>query len=103
MEFDKLSKTQKIAYWIEVENDINQCLTLCGDNVPIDIFDEVNEYLLHNELGIAIELLVCAVIENKWAIPDDAKDNILITLEKMGYKKSDLEEYQRYVKGLNAI
>ncbi len=103
MEFEKLSKSEKIKYWSEIENDILQCLSLCGDCIPSDIASTVNEYLSHNELGIALEILTDMAVEHEWNISDQAKKYILRTFKKMDYHKTDTEQYESYKKWVNTI
>lgn len=100
MEFDKLSKSEKIAYWNDVEENIYQCLSLCGKSVPPDLAQEIREYLSHNELGVALEFLADMAIEHEWNISDEAKSYILQTFKKMEYDKEETDKYEKW---LNAI
>ncbi|NQZ90702.1 MAG: hypothetical protein HRT54_24350 [Colwellia sp.] len=103
MEFNKLTKAQKIACWTDIEEQIKQCIFLCGNKAPQSVTEEIEDYLSHNELGIAIELLVCSAIQDNWSISKEAKCQILNTLISMDYHKTDIEEFQQYESWLNAI
>ena len=49
LEFENLSKEHKISFWKEVTIDIKECINLCKKSIS----KEIQEYLSHNELGIA--------------------------------------------------
>jgi len=101
MEFDKLSKEEKLKYFKEIEFDIHCCLSLSGDCVPEDVANNIQEYLSHNELGIALEVLSDLAIKYNWKIGDEAKKRILNTFKKMDYHISDRDQYESYEKLLN--
>jgi len=103
MEFDKLSKAEKSEYFKEIENDIHCCLSLFGDCVPDDVANNIQEYLSHNELGIALEILADLAIKYSWNIGDEAKIIILNTFKKMDYHISDRDQYESYKKSLNKL
>lgn len=100
MDFNKLTKEEKIAYWNEVSSDIEECLVLSGNAVPNDLALSVRKYLSHNEFGIALEILLDASIENGFSINREAKLKLLETLIKMGYKEDEPLQFQSYEKWL---
>lgn len=103
MDFEKLSKAEKIKFWGEVELDIKRCLSLCGELVSEEHSKEISNYLSHNELGIALESLAAMIMEYKWNISKQAKKHILKTFEKMGYEESETEFYNLFKGSTNAI
>ncbi len=103
MDFEKLTKEEMIAYWNEVSSDIEECLVLCGSAVPNDLALSVRESLSHNELGIALEILIDASIDNGLPIDREAKLKLLETLIKMGYQEDEPLQFQSYEKWLVSI
>jgi hypothetical protein len=103
MEFDKLSKAEKIKYWNDLSHDIWQCVSMCADILPNGLANDIREYLDHNELGIALELLADMAIDHELPISRDAKAAILRTFAKMGYEKDEPEQYHSYKEWLNVL
>lgn len=96
MEFEQLSKAEKIRYWEEISRDIEQCVLMCNDVLPEGVAGNIHQYLEHNELGLAIELLAYMAIQQKGAIGCDVKDAIIKTFAKMGYEEDEPEQYHSY-------
>lgn len=98
-----MSRSQKIKYWNEVQADIENCLDLYGEFVPFKLAQEVKEYLSHNELGIALEIIADMAIDNEWKISGEAKNKILGIFKKMDYSTSDPEQYDSYLKNISKL
>ena len=96
MSFENLSKSAKLEYWKDIESDILSCLVLADRCVPMDLADQIRDYVSHNELGIALELLADSIVEYDWEVPLEARSLILRTFKKMEYDKSDVEQYLSY-------
>jgi len=67
-----------------------------GRVYPIKITEDVFEYLSHNELGIALELIADVAIEDNWNISTSAKIAILDTFKKMNYHETDKVQFKIY-------
>ena len=85
MNFENLTKDEKLKYWKEIESDIHECLLLCESLLPVNVVQEVKESLNSNELGLALEYLSETVIEKQINISGEAKSYILNTFMKMNY------------------
>lgn len=85
MNFETLSKAEKVKYWKEIEGDIHECLLLCESLLPAITIEEVKKSLNNNELGLALECLSETVIEQQIIISGEAKSAILNTFMKMNY------------------
>ena len=103
MEFDKLTKTEKVEFWIEIESDIQHSINLCGDLISKDAVREINKYLAHNELGIALEGLTEEIIKEIIRISSEAKLQILSTFMKMDYHKDEKDQFHTYSELLGEI
>ena len=103
MEFEKLTKVERLKFWKEVENDIHHSIVLCGGLIPKDTVKEINKFLDHNELGIALEGLTEEIIKQKIKISSEAKLQILNTFIKMNYDKDEKDQFQTYSELLGEI
>lgn len=96
MDFDKLSREQKIKFWEEISSEIENCLHESKDVVSEVTAEYVLEYLSHNELGIALELLADQAIEEDWNISNSVRKKVLGLFRKMNYHITDKENYASY-------
>ena len=103
MEFEKLSNAEKTWYWEEISRDIWQCVLMCIDVLPEGVAVDIQQYLEHNELGLAIELLAYMAIQHEGSIRRDVKAAILRTLAKMGYEEDEPEQYCSYKERLGYV
>jgi hypothetical protein len=103
LDFDNLTKEQKIEYWDEVNKDIQCCVSLCEGVIPSEIIVGVQEYLSHNELGLALELLADIAIKNNLNLSVAARIAIINTFKKMQYHISEKEQYQEYEQWAKSI
>jgi hypothetical protein len=77
----------------EVSGAIERCLLMCEDELPDGVAEEIRQYLWHNELGLATELLAYMAGEHGASINREVKDAIMRIFDKMGYEEDDPEQY----------
>jgi hypothetical protein len=68
MPFSNLTTRQKRAFWAEVEQALHGLLAGLPESFPDVDRDTVRDYLAHNELGLALEHLCDALIEENLSI-----------------------------------
>ena len=91
MEFDNLSKDEKFAFWSEIEGRIKTIMSNIGRSVAEADQEEVSKLLSHNELGIALEHLSNALIEDEIKIEKNIRDEILDLMKLMEYDSKDIQ------------
>ncbi len=96
--FNDLKHDEKIKFWQEIEAKIRKALELCATQIREDVLIEVDEYLMHNELGLAWESLCQALIES-YTIPSKlACQLILETGLQMGFNQPTANNYALWQK-----
>ena len=83
--FDKLSREEKMPHWEATESEIRRALALVSTRVDPDIVQEVEDYLSHNELGLALESLEYGVAASDLATPSEFMDSLNTARARMGY------------------
>ena len=97
MDFDKLTKAEKLKYWEDTNQAISASLSSCGELISASLQEDIRRYLEHNELGLAVELLVDTAINEHLPIEKSIKASILRILNAMDYAKDEPERYRTYV------
>lgn len=98
MEFDNLSKDEKFAFWSEIEGRIKIIMNNIGGSVAEADQKEVSKLLSHNELGMALEHVSNALIEDGIKIAKNIKDDILDLMRLMQYGPKDIKYIEKNVK-----
>ena len=77
-----MANSEKPASWARVEKDIRQGMAL--QKLPPDAQEQANEFLDHNELGVAFELLTNVLVERDIPIDPRARAHFAAAAEAMG-------------------
>lgn len=96
MDFDSLSDGEKRKYFEDIRREILTALEASAKLVSTASQAEVHHYLDHNELGLAIELLVQILMHENLPVDKSIKTSIMITLTRMGYASDEPELYEAY-------
>jgi hypothetical protein len=65
-----MASQMHIATWAKVEAYIQGAIDIMGDALPNQVRSEAEEYLTHNELGLAFECLLPD--KDKWQVGEEA-------------------------------
>ena len=88
----------KRAYWNKVNTKIVSCLKLCQKHLSTDDEKMIQDYLEHNELGLAAETLVDIAMEDGWDVSNSTRLEILSVFEIMQYDERKEARYETYKK-----
>ncbi len=90
MSFSDLSNREKRAFWSEVERNIREVLDSLSPAFPNPDREQVIDYLAHNELGLALEHLCDAILEEELSIGEPE----LTTVSRL-FEQMELEPHNR--------
>lgn len=83
--FRALTRQERTAFWQDVEAKINDALKLCAGCVSSGVVKEVREYLDHNELGLAWDVLCRALLASDAVPPEPARRLLLDAGRQMAF------------------
>ena len=100
--FNSLTQDKKIKFWKDIEVKINDALELCADHISTDVLERGHEYLEHNELGLAWEILCEELIELNKVPSKSARLLILEAGKRMGFSQPENRGYKLW-KSIEAL
>jgi hypothetical protein len=91
-DFEKLTKSEKMAHWGKIEGLIQQALT--ETPLPTVAVKEIKESFEHNELGLAFETMVDALHENNIQLGKIAHTALVDAGKAMGFSPENNNYYK---------
>jgi len=82
-------REQLFQLWARVERELRATLELVGAGIGADYIDQIKEFLDHNELGLAFEVLVEGLLESEVAGPQAAYDRLARAKSEMQLADDD--------------
>ena len=94
--FNQLPLSERIKFWQEIEAQLRRVLEICGEQIPPEARQETQDYLAHNELGLAWETIVDELISID-QLPSQAIREILVeTGKRMEFDKPGNRNHEQW-------
>ena len=101
--FNTLNQSERIKFWQDIEDKIIEALRHCESQLSADVSEEISDYLVHNELGLAWETLSEELVAQESPLPESARQLLLETGSRMGFDQAGTRNYTLWRTMANAI
>ncbi|HDQ70596.1 MAG TPA: hypothetical protein ENN19_00690 [Chloroflexi bacterium] len=91
--FNTLSQSERVEFWRDIENKIEEVLQQCEGQLTAEVIEEVSDYLAHNELGLAWETLSEELVAQAVLLPESARQLLLEAGSGMGFDQAGTRNY----------
>ena len=98
-----LSQSERIKFWKDVENKIEEALRQCESQLSMEVSEEISDYLAHNELGLGWETLSEELVAPEVQLPDSARQLLVEAGSRMGFDQAGTRNYKLWRNMADAI
>ena len=83
--FEELSQREKNAHWRSLETMIRNALAIVEAAIEPSTVSTIEDYLAHNELGLALEIMEDGIEQSKLPLTKELLDHLNHARRRMGY------------------